>query len=76
MYQGTIVETTINCAEACKNGCILGDKCPHREYVSSASSFIENTSLDQMLDIAEEAVRKKRTAPPQWVIPDFPDSQS
>lgn len=70
------METTINCAEACKNGCVLGDKCPHREYVASVSNFIENTSLDTMLDMAEEAVRKKRTEPPKWIIPDFPDMNS
>jgi hypothetical protein len=60
----------INCAEACINGCILGDKCPHREYAQEASSFIENTSLDKMLEIAEKARIKKLTEPPQWVIPD------
>ncbi len=70
------METTINCAEACVNGCVLGDKCPHREYVDQAEDFINNTSLDSMLAMAEEAVRKKRMAPPQWVIPDFGDSES
>lgn len=70
------METKINCAEACKNGCILGDKCPHREYVESTSNFINNTSLDQILEIADEAVRKKRMEPPKWVIPDFPDTPS
>ncbi|MGE5657086.1 MAG: hypothetical protein ACM37W_10750 [Actinomycetota bacterium] len=64
---------TVNCAVDCVNGCILGDRCPNREYVASTSDFIQNTSLDQMLEIAEEAVRKKRMAPPQWVIPDFPE---
>jgi anti-sigma factor ChrR (cupin superfamily) len=70
------METTINCAEACVNGCVLGDKCPHREYANKAEDFISNTSLDSMLAIADEAVRKKRMAPPQWVIPDFGDSES
>ncbi|WP_413166658.1 hypothetical protein ACL6C3_08130 [Capilliphycus salinus ALCB114379] len=64
----------INCAEACVNGCVLGDKCPNRDYAKSTESFINSTSLDQMLDMAEEAVRKKRMEPPQWVIPDFPES--
>jgi hypothetical protein len=63
----------INCAEACVNGCVLGDKCPNREYAESTESFINGTSLDKMLNIAEEAVRKKRMEPPQWVIPDFPE---
>jgi hypothetical protein len=64
------MQPQINCEEACANGCVLGDKCPHKEYAAEASKFINNTSLDQMLDMAEEAVRKKREEPPQWVIPD------
>lgn len=67
------METTINCAEACVNGCVLGDKCPNLQYVAQASKFIEETSLDQMLEIADEALRKKMTAPPKWIIPDFPN---
>jgi len=65
------MEPTINCAEACVNGCILGDQCPHRSYAESASKFIKDTSLDTMLEMADEAIRKKRLQPPQWVIPDF-----
>jgi hypothetical protein len=67
------MEVTVNCAEACVNGCILGDKCPNREYASMASKFINETSLDKMHEMAEEARRKKLTQPPQWVIPDFPE---
>ncbi len=66
--------TPINCAEACVNGCILGDRCPHRENLATVSNFIENTSLDRMLEMAEAAVRRKMmermSAPPQWVVPD------
>ncbi len=67
------MESTVNCAEACINGCILGDKCPNKEFVTDASKFINETSLDTMLEIAEEARRKKLTQPPQWIIPDFPE---
>ena len=67
------MEATINCAEACVNGCVLGDKCPNKEYVAEASKFIEDTSLDKMLEMAEAARLKKLTAPPQWVIPEFPE---
>ncbi|EDX72064.1 hypothetical protein MC7420_7544 [Coleofasciculus chthonoplastes PCC 7420] len=51
----------------------MGDKCPHREYAAKASTFINETSLDKMYEIAEEARRKKLMEPPKWVIPDFPD---
>ncbi|MGF1494841.1 MAG: hypothetical protein ACFBSC_20830 [Microcoleaceae cyanobacterium] len=67
------MEKTINCAEACVNGCVLGDKCPNKEYAQSATQFVQNTSLDQILGMAEEAVRKKRMEPPKWIIPDFPE---
>ncbi|WP_190484148.1 hypothetical protein [Microcoleus sp. FACHB-831] len=67
------MEVTVNCAEACVNGCILGDKCPNKENAAAASNFINNTSLDKMLEIAEEARRKKLTEPPKWIIPDFPE---
>lgn len=64
----------INCAEACVNGCVLGDQCPKREYSDQASKFINDTPLDKMLEIAEEAVRKKMLArmsePPKWVLPE------
>jgi hypothetical protein len=71
--KGVTVESTVNCAEACVNGCILGDKCPNKEYVVEASKFLQETSLDKMHEIAEEARRKKLMQPPQWVIPDFPE---
>jgi len=60
----------INCAEACVNGCVLGDQCPNLEYKAKAAKFIEEKSLDEMLAIAEEAIRKKRTQPPQWILPE------
>lgn len=64
----------INCAEACVNGCVLGDECPNLKYTEEASKFIQDTPLDQMLEIAEEAVRKKimerASQPPNWVLPD------
>ncbi|MBP0001959.1 MAG: hypothetical protein J7641_23700 [Cyanobacteria bacterium SID2] len=68
------METNINCAEACINGCVLGDSCPKREYAEQAAKFISNTALDTMHDIAEAALRKKMAEPPKWVIPDFLDS--
>ncbi|MEY2976209.1 MAG: hypothetical protein ACO31I_00765 [Prochlorotrichaceae cyanobacterium] len=66
----------INCAEACTNGCIQPDNCPNRAYQTQASDFIEKTSLDEMLAMAEAAVQRRKLErlsqqePPQWVIPD------
>lgn len=66
--------TDINCAEACVNGCVLGNQCPNMQYREQASHFIQETSLDDLLAIAETAIRKKMmarmTEPPQWVLPD------
>ncbi|HIK57385.1 MAG TPA: hypothetical protein IGS37_19750 [Synechococcales cyanobacterium M55_K2018_004] len=60
----------VNCKVDCVNGCILGDRCPNLEYKAQAAQFIAKTSLDDMLAIAEEALRKKMTQPTQWVFPD------
>ena len=64
----------INCAEACVNGCVLGDQCPNLEYKEKASQFIQATSLDKMLEMADEAVRRKimerASQPPKWVLPE------
>jgi hypothetical protein len=63
------VETTVNCAQECINGCILGDKCPNLAYATQASKFIQETSLDAMLAIAEAARIKKLTQPTKWILP-------
>jgi hypothetical protein len=63
---------TVNCAEACVNGCVLGEQCPHRQYLAAASKFIQDTSMEQILEIAEESVRKKMMEPAQFIT-DFPD---
>lgn len=67
-------QTTINCAEACVNGCVLGDRCPNLNYKEEAVKFVNDTSLDKMLEIAEAARLKKMTAPTQWVLPEDGDS--
>ncbi|MGD1906530.1 MAG: hypothetical protein ACFB0C_11115 [Leptolyngbyaceae cyanobacterium] len=63
----------VNCAVDCVNGCVLKESCPHKEYTQQAASFIENTSLDKMLEMADEAVRRKmleRASQRKWVIPE------
>ena len=67
---------SINCAEVCVNGCIQPDDCPNRVYQAKTAAFIQKTSLDEMLAIAEEAVRRRKLdrmnqrETPQWVIPE------
>jgi hypothetical protein len=62
--------TEINCAEACVNGCVLGDKCPNLQYREEASKFIQEKSLDDMIALAEAARLKKLMEPPKWILPD------
>ena len=62
--------TQINCAEACKEGCVLGDQCPNTEYRDQASRFIHETSLDKMHEIAEAARRRKMMEGAKWVFPE------
>ncbi len=64
------MEQKINCAEDCVNGCVLGDKCPNLEFKEAAAQFIEDTSLDKMLEIAEERLRRRTMEPPKWVLPE------
>ncbi len=64
------MEQKINCAEACVNGCVLGDKCPNLEFKEATSQFIQETSLDKMLEMAELARLKKLTEPPKWILPE------
>ena len=60
----------VNCAVDCASGCILGEECPNLDYKNQASAFIQETSLDDMLAIADEAVKKKMTQAPKWVFPE------
>jgi hypothetical protein len=64
----------VNCAVECVNGCKLGADCPHQEHGIAASKFIESTSLDAILALSEEALRRRAmersAAPSQWVFPE------
>ncbi|MCS6959518.1 MAG: hypothetical protein RMK91_05655 [Pseudanabaenaceae cyanobacterium SKYGB_i_bin29] len=51
--------TTINCKEACVNGCVLGDKCPHLPYLEQTRKFLANTSIDRMIQIAADRFKPK-----------------
>lgn len=63
-------ESQVNCKIDCVNGCLLPEKCPNQENRQATSKFIEETSLEQMLEIAEAAKLKKMMEPPKWVIPE------
>jgi hypothetical protein len=43
---------TVNCAEACVNGCVLGDQCPHLEAAKAAREYIKNTDWDTIMETA------------------------
>ncbi|WP_338430807.1 hypothetical protein [Synechococcus elongatus] len=67
----------VNCAVDCVEGCVLGEQCPGRPFQQEAERFIRETPLDQMLDIAAEAVRRRQlerltggSSGPQWVFPE------
>ncbi|MGF1567399.1 MAG: hypothetical protein ACFCVD_04915 [Nodosilinea sp.] len=64
----------INCATDCQDGCRLGDDCPNLKYTEDVSKFIAETPLDQMLAMADQAVRRKMmeraSQPPKWVLPE------
>jgi hypothetical protein len=64
----------VNCAVDCQDGCVLGEQCPHQSDQQKASEFIENTSLETMLEMAAEAVRRKQleraSEGPKWVFPE------
>jgi hypothetical protein len=64
---------TIQCDRDCQEGCIRPNDCPQQVHVSEAAKFMQETSLDRMHEIAEAARIKKMMAPPQWVIPDWPE---
>ncbi|NJK35201.1 MAG: hypothetical protein HC919_09705 [Oscillatoriales cyanobacterium SM2_2_1] len=57
---------TINCREACINGCVLGDRCPNLEHLATARKFVSETSIERMLQIAAERFlpREERSQPP------------
>ncbi|MCS6781988.1 MAG: hypothetical protein RMI89_07475 [Gloeomargarita sp. SKYBB_i_bin120] len=53
------MQPTINCAEACVNGCVLGEACPHREYLAAALRYVAETSLDRMVEVAQASAPQR-----------------
>jgi hypothetical protein len=48
----------------------LGDRCPNLQHKADAMKFVNETSLDQMLEIAEAARLRKMMEPPKWILPE------
>lgn len=44
---------TIDCVTACVNGCVLGDRCPHREAAKAAIAYVNETDWDTLMEKAE-----------------------
>ena len=59
-------EGKVNNPQTSDNERVSDDK----SHVEKTSKFIEETSLDKMLEIAEVARMKKLTEPPKWVYPE------
>jgi len=55
----------VNCQEECTNGCVLGDKCPHLEYLAKARKFLAETSIDKLIEISDS----------RFLHPDAPTSK-
>jgi hypothetical protein len=73
--RNAVESQAVNCAVECVNGCILGEQCPHREHLAATTQFMQEKSMDQILAIAEERIRKKfaESARP---LPDLPHFDS
>ncbi|ELS03648.1 hypothetical protein Xen7305DRAFT_00033720 [Xenococcus sp. PCC 7305] len=65
MEDHNISKTTNNQQES-----LAGNPVSQDNHLEKTSKFISETSLDDMIEIAEIARRKKLTEPPKWVIPD------
>ncbi len=62
----SVEEGKVNNPQTSDNERVSDDK----SHVEKTSKFIEETSLDKMLEIAELARMKKLTEPPKWVYPE------
>ncbi|MFS8853977.1 hypothetical protein NW851_07015 [Synechococcus sp. H55.7] len=45
--------TAHDCATLCRDGCVLGEACPHREAARQAVAFVMNTDWETLMQIAE-----------------------
>jgi hypothetical protein len=45
--------TAHDCATLCRDGCVLGEDCPHREAARQAVAFVMSTDWETLMRIAE-----------------------
>lgn len=52
----------VNCQEECIYGCVLGDQCPHLEYLAKARKLLAETTIEKLIEISDS--RFIRPEPP------------
>ena len=58
----TPAPASIDCATACVNGCIRPEACPSAEARARAMALIENSSLDELLNLASDSLESRTRA--------------
>ena len=56
---GKVTNTVIDCATACTEGCQLPEACPSSEARAQALAFLDEVSLDQMVNLANNSVEER-----------------
>lgn len=65
-----------DCATLCRDGCVLGEACPHREAARQAVAFVMSTDWDTLMNIAESKNLPPQKSDPLQVLDSyFPGSQ-
>ncbi|MFQ3614304.1 MAG: hypothetical protein SNJ68_11405 [Cyanobacteriota bacterium] len=65
-----------DCATLCRDGCVLGEACPHREAARQAVAFVMSTDWDTLMNIAETKNLPPEESDPLRVLDNyFPGSQ-
>ena len=56
---GKVTNTVIDCATACTEGCQLPEACPSSEARAQALAFLDEVSLDQMVNLVNNSVEER-----------------
>lgn len=60
-----------DCATLCRDGCVLGEACPHREAAQRAIAFVMSTDWDTLMTIAETKNLPQKEADPLRVLDNY-----